>query len=84
MPRIVLVMAGSYGIGGAISTMLFKKGWSIVVFCRGKPEALSAESSLYADRLGYHLFLFSDETTYISGQSIAVDGDLSSGRQSNV
>ena len=55
MSKVALVMAGSYGIGGAVSTMLLRKGWSVMVFCRSRPEALLAENSLHVDRLDYHL-----------------------------
>ena len=55
MSKVALVMAGSYGIGGAISTMLLKKGWSIMIFCRSKPTMLLEENSMHIDRLDYYL-----------------------------
>jgi len=55
MSKVALVMAGSYGIGGAVSGMLLENGWSVMVFCRSKPEALLADNSKYGDRLDYYL-----------------------------
>jgi len=55
MSKVALVMAGSYGIGGAVSSMLLERGWSVMVFCRSKPERLLRDNSKYSDKLDYFL-----------------------------